>query len=1085
MIKNVIKRDGSIEPFQSEKLNLWAEWAAGSGVDWSSVTIGAYKKCHDNCTTADIQQALISECIDRATSGHLKMAGRLYISDMYKNIFGGIDKIPTLKAMYHTMTLKGLWANMSYSDEELDYLETIIDHSIDFSYIYSQLKQLVGKYGISDRTTGEYFETPQFTYMRFCMGSMNNTKREDRLNHIKNLYYLISNNKINAPTPYVLNFGTGYLGLASCALYTAHDDLLSLSAGDHIAYMMTAASSGLGSHIMTRSIKDPVRGGTIAHQGRLPYYKSLESATGANRQNGRGGACNTFYSVLDPEVLDIIGLRNPTSIDEKRIPDLDYTVSYNRFFAEKAAANEDWMLISYLHASDLWQAMYSPDQDLFSDLYYKYFNDDTVPKKILKARDIAFKFLKEAPQTGRAYTFDASEANTHTPFLDKIYSSNLCVAPETKILTKFGHIPIVDLVGQYVDVWNGFEWSNVLIMKTGSNQKLITVNTDSGHSIDCTPYHKFYVKTEYHLPPQEKRANELLPGDKLIKFELPCISGDDHLDNAYINGFYSADGCLTPNGQRIYLYDEKLKLKDMFIGGGSWIDQPNHNRSYKHYNNLKPKFFVPSFEYSIASKMEWLSGYLDGDGCIHSNGVNQQITACSINHAFLSDVQMLLQSLGISSKITCLSDEGYKDLPANDGTGKNKSFFCQKSYRLLIPSNESQDLLSMGLNCRRLNISVNNDIQRSATRFVKVASVIDNGRIDDTYCFNEPKRHMGVFNGVLTGQCTEIFVPTAPFEGGVQELYSEDSNGEIGLCNLMAIVLGRVKDDAEYAMAAYYCLLVIDEAIHSMTYPFKSLEVSAKGRMSAGVGLMNLAYDMANKGFYYSAQSGKEYMHYVAERHAYFLYEASLKLGIERGNAPWMHKTKIPEGWLPIDTYNKNVDKIVKSPLTRPWEDLRARIIENKGTRFSVVCAYMPGESSSIASNTTNSIYPVRKGVVIKTNGNDKNVFIAPDWEELGSQYELAWDISNLDLIDMYAIFQKFTDQGVSADLYILCEVKDGKRKVSLKRLFTEWIHTVRVGLKSRYYMNIAGAVISSDKEDIPVSFEDDEKGCAGGACTL
>ena len=893
-----------MEPFQSEKLNLWAEWAAGAGVDWSSVTIGAYKKCHDNCTTADIQQALISECIDRATTGHLKMAGRLYISDMYKNIFGGIDKIPTLKVMYHAMTLKGLWANMSYSNEELDYLETLIDHSIDFNYIYSQLKQLVGKYGVSDRTTGQYFETPQFTYMRFCMGSMNNTKREDRLNHIKNLYYLISNNKINAPTPYVLNFGTGHLGLASCALYTAHDDLLSLSAGDHIAYMMTAASSGLGSHIMTRSIKDPVRGGTIAHQGRLPYYKSLESATGANRQNGRGGACNTFYSVLDPEVLDIIGLRNPLSIDEKRIPDLDYTVSYNRFFAEKAAANEDWMLISYLHASDLWQAMYSPDQDLFSDLYYKYFNDDTVPKKILKARDIAFKFLKEAPQTGRAYTFDASEANTHTPFLDKIYSSNLCVAPETKILTKFGHIPIVDLVGQYVDVWNGFEWSNVLIMKTGSNQKLITVNTDSGHSIDCTPYHKFYVKTEYHLPSQEKRAHELLPGDELIDFYLPCTDGDD-------------------------------------------------------------------------------------------------------------------------------------------------------------------------------------DVQGSMVKFVKIESIVDSGRVDDTYCFDEPLRHYGVFNGILTGQCNEIFVPTAPFEGGVQELYSENSNGEIGLCNLMAIVLGRVKDDAEYAMAAYYCLLVIDEAIHSMTYPFKSLEVSAKGRMSAGVGLMNLAYDMANKGFCYSAQSGKEYMHYVAERHAYFLYEASLKLGIERGNAPWMHKTKIPDGWLPIDTYNKNVDKIVKSSLTRPWESLRARIIENKGTRFSVVCAYMPGESSSIASNTTNSVYPVRKGVVIKTNGNDKNVFIAPNWEELGSQYELAWDIPNTDLIDMYAIFQKFTDQGISADLYIICEVKDGKRKISLKKLFTEWIHTVRVGLKSRYYMNIAGAVISSDQEDAPISFEDDEKGCAGGACTL
>jgi len=46
------------------------------------------------------------------------------------------------------------------------------------------------------------------------------------------------------------------------------------------------------------------------------------------------------------------------------------------------------------------------------------------------------------------------------------------VAPYTKILTDKGDIPISTLEDQYVNVWNGEQWSRVQVKKTGEDQEL-------------------------------------------------------------------------------------------------------------------------------------------------------------------------------------------------------------------------------------------------------------------------------------------------------------------------------------------------------------------------------------------------------------------------------------------------------------------------------------------------------------------------------------------------------------------------------------------------------------------------------------
>jgi ribonucleoside-diphosphate reductase alpha chain len=208
---------------------------------------------------------------------------------------------------------------------------------------------------------------------------------------------------------------------------------------------------------------------------------------------------------------------------------------------------------------------------------------------------------------------------------------------------------------------------------------------------------------------------------------------------------------------------------------------------------------------------------------------------------------------------------------------------------------------------------------------------------------------------------------------------------------------------------------------------------------------------MAKKSKKYNDDDGRNFVFDIAESHLWHLLNASLRLGKEKGNAPWISKTKWPDGWLPIDTANKKALALCSDGFKRDWESLRKAIIENQGIRNSVLVAHMPSESSSISMGTTNGVYPIRELYIMKTNDTLTNHWAAPEGSKLQSKYQSAWDISSSDMIKFYSILQAFTDQGISADLYVKLQ---GDQKVSSSEIIQDYLDMVKYGMKSRYYIN-------------------------------
>ena len=297
-IKFVTKRDGSVQPLIPAKINSWAQWACktvNGRVDWSSIVQEAFSELErvtkgDTVSTKDIQNTLVRTLISAKNNSwpNQIMAGALYAATLRKERFQ--ELMPTCQALFTKLHKLGLMKKFDYTSEEWARIEGIIDHTRDFDMPYSQVYTVANRYSLKNQVTRVAYETPQFTFMRLALAlseTLGKRLKEDRINYVKLFYNKIGLSSINAPSPNYNNLGTYNTGFASCCLWYANDTLPGIEAAMAVAFRLTAQSAGLGGSFDVRSEKDPVRGGTISHGGKLPYIAALGKVAKANKQGDR------------------------------------------------------------------------------------------------------------------------------------------------------------------------------------------------------------------------------------------------------------------------------------------------------------------------------------------------------------------------------------------------------------------------------------------------------------------------------------------------------------------------------------------------------------------------------------------------------------------------------------------------------------------------------------------------------------------------------------------------------------------------------------------------------------------------------
>jgi len=433
---NIIKRNGEKEPLDYEKINKVLLWATENikGVNASDIAMNAQLQITDGMKSTDIHKVLIQSACDlisEKTPNYQYVASELLNFYIRKEVFGAQDNLPRL----YDVIIKNIERNMYdpiilelYTEEEIDKIGKLIRHQRDYNFTYAGLQQLIDKYMLKDRKTGELFETPQYMYMMIAMTLFSSYNGKERFDRVLSFYNDISQFKISLPTPIVAGVRTPNRQYSSCTLIDIGDTLKSIYSSNTAIGYYTSKRAGIGINMgKVRALGDSIRNGEVIHTGVVPFLKMIESTTKSCTQNGiRSGSSTVYFPFWHKEIQDILVLKNNKGTDESRVRKMDYAIQFSRLFYKRFVENGDITLFSPADVPDLYET-FGMDNDKWDELYEKYERKTSIDKKKVKARDLMNQFCQERIGTGRIYLMNIDHVNKHSSFLDKVYMSNLCV----------------------------------------------------------------------------------------------------------------------------------------------------------------------------------------------------------------------------------------------------------------------------------------------------------------------------------------------------------------------------------------------------------------------------------------------------------------------------------------------------------------------------------------------------------------------------------------------------------------------------------------------------------------------------------
>lgn len=537
----VTKRKGGTEPLDMEKANKVLLWACKgiNGVSASDIAMKAVPRLYNGMLTTELSNSFVQAAEELIADNYhyAEVQSRLLIIDLLKRVYGDWDTIKPLSQVVRENTSAGFYdvdIFGAYTEAEWVIFDAMIDHKRDYLLMGAGIKQFSDKYLTQDRSTGEIFETPQVAYALCAIAGLMNFPKELRVVQIKKTYNIFSKGKVSLPTPVLAGVRQKNKQYSSCVLIDIGDDLDSINEGAKACSKMAAKRAGIGVNVgRLRPKGSKVGNGEVVHTGIVPFLRQFESAIKACSQGGiRDASATMFLPCWHYEIEDVLVLKSPKTIPENAVRRLDYGIQWDSFLKRKAAKNETMTLFSPHEVPDLYEAFFGKDRKIFENLYTKYEKDESLQfRKQINARDLLTAWLTQCVETGRYYDFMADHVNTHTPFKEPVYMSNLCLVGDTEIEISTTRDGVENnkkiRLDLFCEMYQFGLWENIYVKtwkegntifslvsaaaQTSVIRELMEIEDEVGNVIKCTPEHQIYTQNRGYV-----MAKDLIETDILV-----------------------------------------------------------------------------------------------------------------------------------------------------------------------------------------------------------------------------------------------------------------------------------------------------------------------------------------------------------------------------------------------------------------------------------------------------------------------------------------------------------------------------------------------------------------------------------------
>jgi len=439
---HVIKRSGQKAPFDLSKWQAQiAKVCEGvADVSPSMIEVAAQAHFYDGMTTRELDQIALRSMVnlideeenpDTGNVNYQYVAGKQRISMLRKDVYGDYQP-PRLLSIVKKNVELGLYTPdllQWYTDDEWDEIDRHVEHEKDEQLSYAAVEQLVEKYLIRNRATGQMVESPQVRYAVAAAVAFH-AEKKDRLKWVKDFYAAASDGLFTLATPVLAGLGTKTKQFSSCVLIRTDDTLKSIFATGQVMADYASKRAGIGLEIgRMRPLGASIRQGEIMHTGILPFLKKWFADLRSCSAGGiRNAACTVSAPIWHYQFDDFIVLKNNQGTDETRVRQMDYCVVLSAFFWRRLKQQGTITFFDPNQVPDLYEAFYR-DSAEFERLYELYEKRKDLRTKTETAEKVFGWIMKERSDTGRYYILNIDNVANQGPFdtsIHPIYQTNLC-----------------------------------------------------------------------------------------------------------------------------------------------------------------------------------------------------------------------------------------------------------------------------------------------------------------------------------------------------------------------------------------------------------------------------------------------------------------------------------------------------------------------------------------------------------------------------------------------------------------------------------------------------------------------------------